>query len=102
VGNQTPNDIRVLVNGRILGDVPAERTLSFTVRLRQTSPNIFANGVAPTPQTRVNLSANDLTLGIAYPGVTAFLTENQSTYVEFHLFCPRDPEQPCVVSSRVV
>ena len=83
VVNQAVNSIQVLANGNEIGQVPAGQTGSFTIRVAETNANQFANGVAPTPQAQVILSAKDLKTGVLSTTKSLMLSQGVPTYVTF-------------------
>lgn len=82
VVNRAANTIQVLANGNDIGQVAAGQTGSFTIRVPETNANGFANGVAPTSQAQVVISAKDLTTGISTTKSTT-LSATSPTYVTF-------------------
>jgi len=83
VVNRAANAIQVLANGNDIGQVAAGQTGTFTLKLTETNPNQFQNGVAPTPQAEVTFSAKDLRTGVISTAKSMTLSQNTPTYVTF-------------------
>jgi hypothetical protein len=105
VANLSPHSIRVSVNGVEIGDVGAEQSRAFSVRLPESgSSTRTASGTltSPTPVAFATFTAQDLIAGFSYAGTTATLSQNGTTFVEFKLECPDDPAKKCTAFSRIV
>lgn len=81
--NRTANTLQTMVNGSPLGQVAAGQSGTFTVNMEQSNANIYVNGVAPTPQVTVVLTAKDLKTGILSAERSTTLAEGSPTYVSF-------------------
>ena len=84
IENRTINTIQVLANGNEIGQVAAGQTGSFSLRLPESSPNVFTNGVAPTPQAQVVFSAKDLKTGTISTTKSVTLSQTPPAYVTFN------------------
>src|SRR5262249_19811608 len=73
--NKVANTIQVVANGSEVGQVASGQTGSFTLHLTETTPNVLTNGVAPTPQADVTLTAKDLKTGALSTTKTMTLTK---------------------------
>ena len=85
VVNHTVNSLQVLANGDAVKEVAAGQSQSFSLRLPESSQNIFQNGVAPTPQAQVTFAAKDLKTGTLSDEKSLTLTQSTPTYVTFSL-----------------
>jgi PKD repeat protein len=83
VVNRTLNSIQAFANGKDLGTVTAGQTGSFKVTLPESNANIFNNGVAPTPQADVTMTARDTRTGALSSEKNVTLTVNSPTQVAF-------------------
>src|SRR5262245_16166686 len=83
VANATTGAIRVLANGTEIGDVDAGSTGSFTLQLPESNANVFTNGVAPTAQAQVNVSARDVKTGALSSPKNLTLSRGSATAVTF-------------------
>src|SRR5512147_1727626 len=83
VVNRTANQIQALANGNAIGDVAAGQTGSFSVTLPESNGNVFVNGVAPTPQAEVTLTAKDTRTGALSSEKSVVLTHGNPTTVSF-------------------
>jgi hypothetical protein len=105
VANLSPSTIKVSVNGIPIGDVGAEQSRPFTVRLPETGSSTkttAGNLTSPTPVAMATFTAQDLIVGFSYAGTTGTLSQNGATFVEFKLECPDDPAKKCTAFSRIV
>ena len=105
VANLSPSTIKVSVNGIAVGDVGAEQSRPFSVRLPETGSSTktaAGNLTSPTPVALATFTAQDLSVGYSYAGVTATISQNGPTFVEFKLECPDDPTKKCTAFSRIV
>jgi PKD repeat protein len=85
VVNKTVNTLQVLANGGAMGDVPAGQTGSFSLSLPESNPNVFSNGVAPTPQAHVTFAAKDLRTGALSDEKSMTLSKSSPTYITFSI-----------------
>lgn len=85
VVNRTPNTIQALANGNDLGSVAAGQTQSFSLSLPESNSNVFANGVAPTPQAQVTFTARDMRTGTLSSEKSVTLSQDTATYVSFSI-----------------
>ena len=83
VVNKAANTIQVLANGNELGAVAAGQMGAFSIRLPETNPNVFTNGVAPTPQAEVTFSAKDMKTGAFSSDKSMTLSQDTPTHVTF-------------------
>lgn len=83
VVNRTANTIQALSNGNDLGQVAAGKSSTFSMRLQQSNANVFTNGVAPTPQATVVLTAKDIKTGVLSQERPTTLSQGAPTYVSF-------------------
>ena len=83
VVNRTANTIQALANGNTVGSVDAGQTQSFSLKLPESSANIFVNGVAPTPQADVTFTAKDTRTGQLSSEKNVTLSHDSPTYVAF-------------------
>lgn len=83
VVNRAANTIQVLANGNELGQVATGQTGSFKIVLAESNLNEFTNGVAPTPQGQVILSAKDVKTGVLSTTQSLTLSQNAPVYVTF-------------------
>src|SRR5262245_7257264 len=83
VANRAANAIQVLANGSGVGEVPPGQTGNFSLKLKESNPNILSNGVAPTPQAEVALSARDVRTGAVSSTQSLTLSQNVPMYVTF-------------------
>ena len=83
VANKTVNTIQVLANGNALGQVVANQTGSFSLHLSESNSNILTNGVTPTAQAQVTLTAKDMRTGLFSTEKSVTLSGNSPTSVTF-------------------
>jgi PKD repeat protein len=83
VVNRAVNGIQVLANGNEVGQVAAGQSGTFTIRLEESNANTFTNGVAPTPQAEVVVTAKDLRTGILSQAKTTTLSQGSPAYITF-------------------
>jgi PKD repeat protein len=83
VVNRAVNAIAVLANGSEIGQVTAGQQGSFSLHLTETNPNVFTNGVAPTPESTVVLSAKDMRTGTLSQTKNVTLSQGAPVYVTF-------------------
>lgn len=81
--NRVANQIEASLNGQVLGRVDAGKSATFTVTLAESNANIFSNGVAPTPQANVTLTAKDTRTGALSAEKTFTLSKGSPTSVTF-------------------
>ena len=81
--NRTANEIQAMANGNPIGNVASGQTGSFSLTLPESSGNTFVNGVAPTPQANVSLSAKDTKTGALSSEKFTVLTQGSPTSVAF-------------------
>jgi len=77
------NTIQLLADGNDMGQVAAGQTASFSLQLPESNANVFTNGVAPTAQGQVTLTAKDLKTGALSADKTLTLSESTPTHVTF-------------------
>lgn len=80
---RTANMIHVLANGNEIGEVAAGQSASFSLRLPESNPNVFTNGVAPTSQAQVAFSAKDVRTGAVSTSKNLTLSQSSAAYVTF-------------------
>jgi PKD repeat protein len=85
VVNKTVNALEVLANGSAVGDVAANQTANFSLKLPESNQNLYSNGVAPTPQAQVTFTAKDKRTGALSAEQAMTLTPDAPTYVTFNL-----------------
>src|SRR5713226_4541432 len=83
VENRAANAIQVFSNGNAIGQVAAGQTASFSIQLPESNPNVSTNGVAPTPQAQVTLTAKDLKTGALSAEKSLTLSQPSPTFVTF-------------------
>ena len=83
VVNRTANQIQAMANGNAMGTVNAGQTGSFSLTLPESTGNVFVNGVAPTPQAEVTLTAKDVRTGMLSSEKNVVLTHGTPTTVSF-------------------
>ena len=83
VVNHTANSLNVLANGAAVGTVAAGQSQTFSLQLPESNPNIFSNGVAPTPQAQVTFAARDARTGTLSEEKSMTLSLGAPTYVTF-------------------
>ena len=83
VVNKTVNTLEVLANGSSVGEVTANQTANFSLKLPESNLNVFANGVAPTPQAQVTFTAKDKRTGALSAEQPMTLAQTSPTYVTF-------------------
>src|SRR5262245_59310935 len=83
VVNRTTNTIQVLANGNAIGDVASGQSGTFSLHLNESNTNVFSNGVAPTPEAAVVLSAKDLKTNAISTTKSLTLSQSTPTYVTF-------------------
>jgi PKD repeat protein len=83
VVNRTANLIQTMANGRDLGQVASGQSVTFTLDLPQSNANVFTNGVAPTAQATVVLTAKDVRTGVLSAERPTTLSQGSPTYVSF-------------------
>ena len=83
VVNRTANPIRALANGNAVGEIAAGQTQSFHLTLPESGGNVFNNGVAPTPQADVTITARDARSGVLSTEKNVTLIKDASTTVSF-------------------
>jgi PKD repeat protein len=83
VQNKTVNTIAVLADGNQVGQVASGQTSTFNMQLAESNANVFSNGVAPTPQAQVTLTAKDTKTGALSTEKNLTLSQASSTYVTF-------------------
>jgi PKD repeat protein len=81
--NHTANTIQAMANGNTIGTVASGQSGSFTVNLPESNSNTFNNGVAPTPQASVTMSAKDTKTGALSDEKAVTLTAASPTTVAF-------------------
>jgi PKD repeat protein len=84
VVNKTVNTLEVLANGGSVGEVTANQTASFSLKLPESNQNIYVNGVAPTPQAQVTFTAKDKRTGALSAEQPMTLVHDTPTYVTFN------------------
>ncbi len=77
------NAIQLLANGNDMGQVAAGKTASFSLQLPESNANVFTNGVAPTPQAEVTLTAKDLKTGALSTDKSLTLSQSSPAHVTF-------------------
>ena len=83
VVNRTANQIQAIANGNAIGQVASGQTGNFTLTLPESNGNTFVNGVAPTPQAEVILTAKDTRTGMLSTEKSIVLTHGNPTTVSF-------------------
>lgn len=83
VVNKAVNAIQVIANGNALGQVASGQSASFSVQLTESNANEFSNGVAPTPQGQITITAKDVKTGILSAPQSLTLSANTPTYITF-------------------
>lgn len=83
VVNRTSNAIVVAANGSELGQVASSQQGTFTLRLPETNSNTYTDGVGPTPQGEVTLTARDVRTGSVSNGKTVTLSASAPVSVTF-------------------
>ncbi len=83
VENRVANTIQVLANGREIGQVATGQSGSFSLQLPESNGNVFSNGVAPTPQAQVTLTAKDMRSGALSSDKELTLSQASPTFVSF-------------------
>jgi PKD repeat protein len=83
VVNRTLNPIQALANGAVVGQVEPGQSQPFTLRLPESTPNIYSNGTAPTPQAKATFTAKDAKTGALSTEKSLTLSQSEPTYVPF-------------------
>ncbi|MBM3821171.1 MAG: PKD domain-containing protein [Acidimicrobiia bacterium] len=83
VVNRTASTIQAMANGNALGTVASGQSQSFSLTLRESSANVFVNGVAPTPQADVTFAARDTRTGNLSREKNVTLLKDTPTSVTF-------------------
>jgi PKD repeat protein len=83
VVNRTASTIQAMANGNALGTVASGQSQSFSLTLKESSANVFVNGVAPTPQADVTFAARDTRTGNLSREKSVTLLKDTQTSVTF-------------------
>lgn len=94
--NRLTNAIQVHANAETLGQVAPGAQTSFTMRLTETNTNTFTDGVAPTPQSAVTLTARDVVTGAVSSAKPVALAKDTPAYVTFTAADFPGPSTPTV------
>lgn len=81
--NRTANTIEAMANGNALGNVTAGQSGTYSLTLPESNANRFSNGVAPTPQASIVLTAKDTRTGVLSNERATTLSKGTPTYVSF-------------------
>ena len=85
VVNRTVNTLTVLANDSSVGQVTAGNTSTFSLSLTESNANVYANGIAPTPQAEVVLTAKDARTGALSTAKTITLSQGTPTQLAITL-----------------
>lgn len=83
VQNRVGNSLAISANGQEIGQVASNQQASFTLRLTETQPNTFDNGVAPTPQSATAITARDVRTGTVSTAKDVTVSQGAPSYVSF-------------------
>lgn len=83
VVNRATNAIVVMANGNELGQVASNQQGTFTLHLQETNANTYSNGVGPTAQGEVTLTARDVRTGSVSSGKNVTLSGSAPASVTF-------------------